>query len=619
MKKIYFSALAIFAGIAGLNAQVLQQPQRMNLVESNFKPVQNTASNEDKALGFVFYTNNFDNAADWVIDNDGQVGANYGWNINNTSQAWWSAFQGGMTSSSGGDYAEVQNGNYNNNDQALNVTYTMTLATALNVPSLSGGISSVSLQFEQWGSLFNDAQTVEVSTNNGTVWTEVYTNADKTPYVGNNPSAIYANPEVVTVNIADAISADPTNVLIRFVWTSRNPAAITTGWWTTFGWYIDDVKLMTNPDNDLATANPYWGRLGLDYNQIPNTQLAPLDFTVEAINNGLNPQTNAQLNVDITGAVTNSFSSTGITVAPNTTENLDIVAGFTPTVNGTYNIGWDISQTEVDDVPANDVIASESFQVVDYIWARDKGNTPTGTFNNAGIGYKLGNLFDMVNDQMVYSVQTRISNTSTIGAEFQAKIYWLPSSAATLDDMVEVGFSDFIEVAAGNVNQIIDIPLLAPVVLGADSTIFVAIESAGDAGATNGVVISTTGTADVQTVFLYDEQDADWFYTTNIPIIRLNFEENGIGIKENAKEIGLNVYPNPAKDEVNISFNLADAANASVKVIDVTGKEVAAQSSANAVSGAQNFTINTSNFAAGVYTVVVEHNNGTNTTKFIKK
>ena len=155
--------------------------------------------------------------------------------------------------------------------------------------------------------------------------------------------------------------------------------------------------------------------------------------------------------------------------------------------------------------------------------------------------------------------------------------------------------------------------------LGADSTIFVAIESAGDAGATNGVVVSTSGTALPQTVFLYDDQDVDWFYTTGTPIIRLNFEENGVGIKENANQIGLNVYPNPVKDEVNISFNLNDASNAVVKVIDITGKEVATQSSANAAMGAQKFTIDANNFAAGVYTVVVEHNNGTNTTKFIKK
>lgn len=621
MKKIYLSALALVAGLSSLNAQIQQQQYKFGELVSTPKPTQQSPKDVTKALGITIYQNDFDNPGDWTIDNSGQPGGAFGWTIDATSNGWWSA--GGITSTSGGNYAEISNGNAQMGTQALNVTYTLTLANPIdivNLPLNTGNSDQVSLQFEQYGALFNDQQTVEVSVDGGSNWQVVRDNRDHHGVLSASGGSAYPNPELVNINLAPIVAGNASNFLLRFVWTTAFPASASNpNVWITYGWYIDDIKLVTNPDNDLETSSPYWGRLGLNYYQIPNTQVAPLDFAVDVTNNGVNSQTNAQLNVDITGAGTGSVSSTGLAVAPNTTETLEIAAGFTPTVNGTYNIDWDVTQTEVDDVPSNDVIQSDAFQVVDYIWARDKGNTPTGTFNNQGIGYKLGNLFDMVNDQMVYSVQTRLSNTSTIGAEFQAKIYWLPSTAATLDDMVEIGFSDFIQVAAGNVNQIIDIDLLAPVMLGADSTIFVAIESAGDAGATNGVVISTSGTAEPQTVFLYDDQDADWFYTTGTPIIRLNFEENGVGLDENENQIGLNVYPNPAKDAVNISFNLTSDSNATVKVIDVTGKEVATQSTSNAVLGAQKFTIDTNNFAAGVYTVVVEHSNGSNTTKFIKK
>lgn len=621
MKKIYFSALAIIAGLSSVSAQIQQQPMKFGELVTNPKAVKQSPKDVSKALGIVIYENDFDNAGDWVIDNDGQAGGAFGWTIDATSDGWYSA--GGINSTSGGSYAEVSNGNAQMGTQALDVTYTLTLANSIdivNLPLNTGNSDQVSLQYEQYGALFNDQQTVEISVDGGANWQVVRDNRDHHGVLSASGGSAYPNPELVTINLAPYVTGNASDFQLRFVWTTAFPASATNpNVWITYGWYIDDIKLVTNPDNDLETSNAYWGRLGLNYYQIPNTQLAALDFAVDVTNNGINPQTNAQLNVDITGAGTASASSTGLTVAPNTTEALEIVGGFTPTVNGTYNIAWDVTQTEVDDVPSNDVIQGDAFQVVDYIWARDKGNTPTGTFNNQGIGYKLGNLFDMVNDQTVYSVQTRLSNTSTMGAEFQAKIYWLPSTAATLDDMVEIGFSDFIQVSASNVNQIINIDLLAPVTLGADSTIFVAIESAGDAGATNGVVVSTSGTALPQTVFLYDDQDVDWFYTTGTPIIRLNFQENGVGIEENENQIGLHVYPNPAQDAVNVSFNLADAANAVVKVIDVAGKEVASQASANSVSGAQNFTINTNNFAAGVYTVVVEHNNGTNTTKFIKK
>lgn len=616
MKKIYLSAFVLLASTITASAQVIELPYGFTTESNGIKEVLQTP-NDHKALGVTIWNNEFDNPGDWTLDNDGQTGPIHGWNINTTSEAWFSSFTGGMNSTSGGNYAEVQNGNYNNNNQALNVTYTMTIAAPVNIPALSGGITSVSLQFEQWGALFNDAQTVEVSTNNGASWEEVYSNSDKTVFVGNNPSAIYPNPEVVTVNITNAIAADPTNVQFRFVWTSRNQAGTTLAWWTTFGWYIDDVKIITNPDNDLATSNPYWGTLGLNYYQIPQTQVAPIDFAVEVTNNGINNQTNAQLNVTVSGAGTANPSSTGTTVFANTMDTLEIISGFTPSALGTYTIDMDISQDQVDDVPSNDVIASDAFQVVDFIYARDNG-TADGTFNNGGDGYKLCNWYDIFADQTVYSIQTRLSNTSNVGAEFQAVLYRIPATATTFNDIVQIGFSDFIQVTSSNVNTIIDLPLLFPVDLQADSSYFAAIVSAGDNGATNDVVVSTAGQADVQTVFLYDDVDAQWYYTTRTPIIRLNFE-NTANVEELDNNIALNVYPNPANDVVNVSFALNNNSDVNVEVVDITGKVVANVAGKDLLTGSQNISVNTTSLAAGLYTVVVDHNGGKSSTKFIKR
>ncbi len=617
MKKIYLSAIVLLAGISATTAQVIEKPYSFTPQSGSIKPVEQTPLDHPKAAGVVIWTNDFNTPGDWTINNDGQTGATFGWNINSTSEAWFSSFQGGMNSTSGGNYAEVQNGNYNNNDQAMNVTYTMTIASPLDIPTLSSGINSVSLQFEQWGALFNDAQTVEVSTDNGGSWVEVYSNENKTVFVGNNPTAIYPNPEVVTVNITNEIASNPSNVKFRFVWTSRNPAGTTLGWWTTFGWYIDDVKIITNPDNDLATNNAYWGTNGLNYYQIPQTQIAPIDFAVEVTNNGINDQTNTQLNVTISGAGTAAPSSAGITVLSNTVDTLEIISGFAPSALGTYNIAMDVSQDQVDDVPSNDVIASDAFQVGNYIYARDNG-TADGTFNNSGVGYKLCNWYDIFTDQTAYSIQTRLSNSSNVGAEFQAIIYRIPSTASTFNDIVQVGFSDFIQVSSTNVNTILDIPLLVPVDLQADSSYFVAIVTPGDQGATNDVVVSTAGQADVQTVFMYDDVDATWYYTTRTPMIRLNFE-NTLGVNELKNEVALSVYPNPAKDQVNVSFALNNGSDVKIEVIDITGKVVSTVNNTNLTAGTQNISINTSDLAAGSYTVIVKHNGGMSSSKFIKR
>lgn len=62
-----------------------------------------------KSLGVTLWSNSFDNIADWTIDNNGQVGIAYGWNINSTNDSWY--FATGISSTGGGNYAEISNGN----------------------------------------------------------------------------------------------------------------------------------------------------------------------------------------------------------------------------------------------------------------------------------------------------------------------------------------------------------------------------------------------------------------------------------------------------------------------------------------------------------------------------
>jgi hypothetical protein len=70
------------------------------------KPVQTQGNRVD------LWSNDFSDASTWVIDNSGQSGILFGWNINTTRDGWWApAAGGGMTSTSGGANAELVNGN----------------------------------------------------------------------------------------------------------------------------------------------------------------------------------------------------------------------------------------------------------------------------------------------------------------------------------------------------------------------------------------------------------------------------------------------------------------------------------------------------------------------------
>lgn len=73
-----------------------------------------------------------------------------------------------------------------------------------------------------------------------------------------------------------------------------------------------------------------------------------------------------------------------------------------------------------------------------------------------------------------------------------------------------------------------------------------------------------------------------------------------VGVNETASMNGLIVYPNPANDVLNISFESSNAGNAQVRMVDMTGKVVMQQNIAG-FSGKQNVELNIANLAKGVY------------------
>ena len=91
MKKqiTLLSGLLLATGAFAQNAKVTALPRMAQTISTaNHKTV--TASTP-KALGTVVWSSDFSTPSDWDIDNDGQTGGNFGWNINATSahnQRW---------------------------------------------------------------------------------------------------------------------------------------------------------------------------------------------------------------------------------------------------------------------------------------------------------------------------------------------------------------------------------------------------------------------------------------------------------------------------------------------------------------------------------------------------
>jgi len=582
-----------------------------DLITTELKAPKVTAG--EKTVGVTLWEDNFNTPANWVIQNSGQTAANFGWNINSTSQGWWSTAGITATGGSGGNNAELSNGNAQNGDQALDVTYTMTTAEPIDIVSL-GGSNQVSLTFRQYGARFNDLQEIQMSTD-GTTWITIGDNLDKT-VLSATGGAAYPNADTKTINLGNVLSANPAPIYIRFSWTTNFPSQATNAnVWITYGWYIDDVKLVTNSTNDLSVTSSSWGSVGLNYYQIPLTQIAPIDFSAKVFNGGVNNQSNVVYTVT---SGTYSGTSNPANIVSLDTATLDITTPFTPASTiGNVVVTSAISADSTDDLPSNNAISNISFAITDYIYARDKGTTAANSYagsqNNDPDGYEAGNLFDIVQNQTCKAINVRLlggANGTVVGTEIYAKLYWMDPTAA---DPVYITESAVLIVATANLNTNLVMELNDLVNLEAGKT-YLAVVGAFGAG----LEISNAGISEPQTSFLLDMLDNTWYYTTSTPVVRLNFDPT-IGINENSTEIsGVSIYPNPSSSIVNLEMNIANPSEVSIQVTDLSGKIVATQNLGFLPLGKNQTTIQSASFNNGLYYVTISSNGTSVTKKFIK-
>ena len=97
------------------------------------------------------------------------------------------------------------------------------------------------------------------------------------------------------------------------------------------------------------------------------------------------------------------------------------------------------------------------------------------------------------------------------------------------------------------------------------------------------------------------------------------WEVGNVGVNEENANFGhLQVYPNPAENLLNISFNLEESQSFDIKLLSVTGKVVYSENT-NAFSGNYVNTINLSGIAKGVYFLSMTNETGTVNKKVVIK
>ena len=123
------------------------------------------------------------------------------------------------------------------------------------------------------------------------------------------------------------------------------------------------------------------------------------------------------------------------------------------------------------------------------------------------------------------------------------------------------------------------------------------------------------------TVTIIGNLNSAWNNTKMRAIVMLVNNSNGYVLNSNYRAValgvsnaqvgleGFRVFPNPAREMAQVSYNLKQASSVQLQVVDALGRVVYSES-ANQTAGAQVSSINLSSLAAGVYNVIIRTETG---------
>lgn len=622
MKKVYFTILTVGLAFSGISQKVDKSVIIANKKLANAGYVSPKPTTTPlKAGGDVVWSDDFSTPSNWVIDNDGQVSTAtdaYGWDIGATEQSWWT--NSVINSTSDGNFAELNNGRPSATTQALDVQYTLTTASPIDVNALSGGSNNYILEFQQYGARFYEAQEVYISVDNIN-WTLVGSNNDIEMLTADGGEA-YANPSVKTINLSGFIPGGTNSLWIRFSWTSEFPTSTNANVWVAYGWMIDDVRILEAYPNEFKVSTVFTGDIvnNWDYYSIPTAQAIEKRVGVIISNEGGTAQTKA-VSIDITSGGTSVFSGTtpSVSYAPGVVDTVWFDTGFTPTATGLYTV---TATLPADDLPTNNS-ASENFVITNYLYGH---NHPLGTgrfafSQEAEIG--IGNIYEAQADQLLKGIDVAFATGTTGGIFLDVFLYELASTSVQDPSNNIVADLSIQLPTAVNTSTFTTLVFPSPYTMEAGKTYYAIVRTSQTATEKMRIKSSLKGDADFSTVIYgpfgtgggvnnFLGWDAAAAVSLNFdPVLSINSANTPVSFGT--------IFPNPTTDETTINYSLANATDVAVVVVDVTGRVMYTAANENKTAGEHSLTVDASAFASGVYHVNVITPESTVTTKFIKR
>lgn len=591
MKKVYLSALCLATLSLATAQSNLPNVVKKDKFATNEKAV---ASSVEKV---AFWTNTFGTPSDWTMANEETAGAGMddNWTIGTAGGAGSYALPALTSTTASDGFALFDSDLHCSGSQSGFIR---------NVGAIDcSGQTSVIVKFQQYFRKFNDdACFVGVSTN-GTTWVDYQVNE---LLVGNTSTP---NGETISVNISTEAAGQST-VYIRFMYKSQGGLP---SHGCDYNWMVDDVTLSQADNYDLFLSKVMWGSNGtwgtLPYYQVPVDQVQDVLFCGITENLGLMTNSNIMFAATSTTPSYTGLSTAGVLAAGELdtfcVANMLTLPGAGTTTTVDFGVSDVVNTADAD--MTNNTQPGVDIQVTDFIYARDKG-TQTSSYNNSSLAYEMGNVFDIFADQTLYSANVTIDDQTEVGALIYAILYAIDLGTG---DFSEITRSDDYAITSADLGAEITMELQAPADLAMDNSYLLVVGTDGGSD----FRVATAGTSEPQTTFFKDET-ATWFYSTSTPMVRMNFEDQ-TGIDEMANNFGVNLYPNPATAQTNVSFKLNNESTVTISVSDLSGKTVYSNNLGSVKAGAHNSTLNTDSLTNGVYMVNVIANGVTSTQKLV--
>ena len=598
MNKLYVTALAVAMSSYGASAQNGTQIRAMKqslVAEVGQQPHPAPVVSENRA---IIWSDDFSNPATWTFGTLG--GAAGSWTIGTTAPGGPPYNIAPIASTTASNNFALYDSNVLNlnGDNAW-----MATATPIDLSASPG----VVLQFEQFYRALNGDCYVETSVD-GTLWTSILINSN----VAANTST--PNPDLRSVNLSSQIGGAPA-AWIRFRYES--PTA-------DYAWMIDDVALISLPDNELVMDYGYTSQTGsgYEYGRTPVNQLLPtLNVGAEVVNFGGMDETNVVVNVSLRDAnnveVGSATSQLGTMMTGDTIVTDENIVLPNPVSTGLYTAYFTMTSDQIgmdDDTTNNSKI--REFEVTTDLYSLDGidvypnnelilTQNGTASFADNATGLSMLNYYQVNAQSTFYGAQILLGSQSAAGSLISVALYDtagvapsvpLPNQLYQSEDHVVTAA----EIAAGQV----DLRFLDDAVLPAGGYFLAATISQQD-GNDLYILDDVTVPQPFDASYLYlpvDVQNRYLYSNGNAWAIRLSADPS-VGVKEVAGLKGVNMYPNPTTGVLHI--NTAKAETTTVEVRNMLGAVV----KNTTLNGTVN-TIDLAGNAPGLYTVRI--GNGTN-------